>query len=122
MREKRRYTRIPYKAMAELVRENGEQLQGEVGNLCLKGMYVDLKGGKSLTTNEIVGFTIRSIELTDDVDIVGSAEVIWHDHKKGYGIFFVSIDLLGLDSLKRLIAFNYENAERIEKEFNSLIQ
>jgi hypothetical protein len=122
MREKRRYTRIPYKAMAELVRENGEQLYGEVGNLCLKGMYVDLKGVKSLTTNEIVGFTIRSTELNDDVDIVGSAVVIWHDQKKGYGIFFASIDLLGLGSLKRLIALNYENAERIEKEFNSLIQ
>jgi hypothetical protein len=122
MREKRHFTRIPYRAIAELIRENGEQLQGEIGNLCLKGMYVDIEDGKSLSTNEIVGFTIHSKEPADDLDIVGSAVVVWHDRKKGYGIFFASLDLLGLGALKRLIALNYENAERIEKEFNSLIQ
>ncbi len=122
MHEKRRYTRIPYKATAELVRESGEELRGVIGNLCLKGMYVDLKDGKRLTPNEIVGFTIRASELNDDVDVVGSAVVIWHDNKKGYGIFFASIDLLGLGTLKRLIALNYTDAGRIEREFNALIE
>ncbi|MBN1492688.1 MAG: PilZ domain-containing protein [Candidatus Omnitrophica bacterium] len=120
MQEKRKYTRISYTTDIELVRENGQKVTGEVLNICLKGSYVSLSKVQGLDINEIVSFSIRFAEINDIV-VTGSAVVIWHDNKRGYGLYFASLDLSGLGNLKRLIAINFKDADRIEKEFEGLI-
>ena len=121
MQEKRQFTRIPYKASIKLVKENGEKISGEVLNICLKGTYVSLSDGCQVAPNEIVAFSIAFDEIHDMV-IKGSAVVVWHSSHIGYGLYFASVDLVDRINLKRLIAINYNDAKKIEREFEEIIK
>lgn len=120
MRERRRFTRIPFDKRIVLKNEEGTTTVATIENLCLKGASVVFDDPRFAQQTDLLSFTI---ELSSDetMMIKGTAAVVWQKEQKA-GLYFVSMGIDYFILLRRLVELNYQDADVIEKELEQLIK
>jgi hypothetical protein len=116
--DKRRGTRVRFNVNAEL--SYGDQtIRGEVRNLSLKGMLVDVD--KTIPENTGLSITIylsgSSSSLT--LDMKG---VVVRSDQNGLAVLFKEIDVESFIHLRSVVGYNEGNEDKIMREFYDLIE
>jgi hypothetical protein len=118
MDEKRKFSRVPFLIKVK-VNWRDKQITGEIGNLSLRGMFIQMPPtipmGESLVVN---------LQLTGDssdlkVSIGGK---VVRDTPEGIGIEFEQIDLDSFIHLRNIVAYNSGNADHIDEEFLDFVK
>lgn len=117
--ERRRFSRIPFSAVAHLKSDKGEMhLNCPVLDVSLKGLLIDKPDGWRAQLED--GFDIDLILDHAQVVIKMQAQVA-HIDKSSIGFECEQIDLDSITHLKRLIELNLGDEAMLQRELAALI-
>ena len=111
--EKRHFTRVLFQTEA-IVRSGSKTLRGEIGNLSLKGMFLNVPGG--VPVNESVEVEILLSGSTSELALKMEGTVI-RDSPEGLAIQFKGMSLDSFIHLKNIISYNRGDEEQVMEEF-----
>lgn len=111
--DKRKCSRVDFRIDAT-VRYNGITFCGEVKNISLSGMFVEVKD--VLDLNTVVDVTINLTGVNPPISVNVSATVARSD-ENGIGLKFGNIDLDDFVHLKNIVIYNDGDQEKILEEY-----
>ena len=112
-RNRRRFSRIPFKAEASLILPDGEQ-HVDVLDLSLKGALIHPRTNMFVTVGTNCPLTIR---LDQDGTSIRMEVTVVHHLAKSYGLACRDIDLDSVTHLRRLVALNLGDEALADREF-----
>lgn len=115
---KRRGTRVRFNVNAELSYDD-KTIRGEVRNLSLKGMLVDVNTTVPENTDLAIIIYLAGSSSTLTLDMKGV--VIRCDHN-GLAVLFKEIDVESFIHLRSVVGYNEGNEDKIMREFYDLIE
>lgn len=114
--EKRKFTRIPFSAHAQLVNTEG-QWDSELLDVSLQGVLISTPQNWS---GEVGQRFLVNLEIKDsDITISMDAEVA-HQEQDKVGFHCKHIDLDSITHLRRLVELNIGNSEILHRELYAL--
>jgi len=116
MKNKRHFSRIEFAASTE-VNFNDQRFSGELLNISLKGALIEFDREVPLAPNDEC--TLR-IALTASEIILSFQARVAHLLERRCGFTFVGLDLETIIHLRRLLAINLGDDDRITREFTHL--
>ena len=114
--EKRHYCRVPFIHQARLSL-NGQQWNCSLLDISLKGVLMEPPENIDCNQDEL--YTIN-LTLSPEAQINMQARLI-HTEERHLGFKWVDIDLDSLTTLRRLLEFNLNDADEINRELADLI-
>jgi hypothetical protein len=115
---KRRGTRVRFNVNAELS-YGDETIRGEVRNLSLKGMLVDIN--TTVPENTELTITIYLSGSSSSLTLNMKGSVVRCD-QNGLAILFKEIDVDSFIHLRSVVGYNEGNESKIMREFYDLIE
>ncbi len=115
---KRRGTRVRFNVNAELS-YGDETIRGEVRNLSLKGMLVDID--TTVPENTELTITIYLSGSSSSLTLNMKGSVVRCD-QNGLAILFKEIDVESFIHLRSVVGYNEGNESKIMREFYDLIE
>jgi hypothetical protein len=97
----------------------GQTLTGEVRNLSLKGMLVDVI--TEVPANTELDIKIYLSGTSSSLTLGMKGRVVRHD-ENGLAVLFKEIDVESFIHLRSVVAYNEGNEEKIMREFYDLIE
>lgn len=111
---RRKVTRVPFDSLVSIRTENGE-IEATVNSrdISIKGIFVQTRQpfsvGDSCTISIVLGGSTSRESIKAEGKVVRREE-------SGVGIFFESVDLDSFMHLKKLVLYNADDPEEVEKE------
>lgn len=118
MRNRRLTTRVKYKHPAAVYMKD-KWFTGDIENISLKGVYVRIHKPSGVKIGEKAKCEIDLLS-GKRIKIKGSAKVVRNENKKGIALYFYSMRLKDLESLRRIVEYNLGDAQKIEDELREL--
>jgi hypothetical protein len=112
-RNRRKFSRIPFKAEASLLLPDGEQLVDLI-DLSLKGALVHPRAGMYVTVGTNCPLEIRLDQAGTNIRM---EVTVVHHLANRYGLACRDIDLDSVTHLRRLVALNLGDEALAEREF-----
>lgn len=114
--EKRHYSRVHFIASAHILLEERDW-ECQLLDISLKGLLIEPPQGLQMNQDELYSI---SLTLSDTVKINMSAKLI-HSEDNHLGLEWVDIDLDSLTTLRRLLEYNLNDPDEINREIGELI-
>jgi hypothetical protein len=114
--EKRHFCRIPFISHAQIALDN-KQLSCNLLDISLKGVLIEPLDSITLEQDKLYAF---ELSLSREVHINMNARVI-HAEDNHIGLEWNDIDLDSLSSLRRLLEYNLNDPEEINRELGELL-
>lgn len=114
--EKRHFSRVPFITSAHILLKD-QDWQCRLLDISLKGLLIEPLQGLQMNKDDL--YTI-SLALSDTVKINMSAKLI-HAEDNHLGLEWVDIDLDSLATLRRLLEYNLNDPDEINREIGELI-
>ena len=111
---RRKVTRVPFDSLVSIRTENGE-IEATVNSrdISIKGIFVQTRQpfsvGDPCTISIVLGGSTSRESIKAEGKVVRREE-------SGVGIFFESVDLDSFMHLKKLVLYNADDPEEVEKE------
>lgn len=115
---KRRGTRVMFNVNAELS-FGDETIRGEVRNLSLKGMLVDVDKPVPENTDLFITIYLSGSSSTLTLNMKG---VVVRSDLNGLAVLFKEIDVESFIHLRSVVGYNEGNEDKIMREFYDLIE
>ena len=113
----RRMSRISYKIEAEIKTAN-KDLHGEVCNLSLNGMFVNISDGFKI--GDEIKSTIHLSTVNSEMSLNLAGDVV-RIEPEGVAVQFKGIELDTFILLRNIVIYNNGNSDLIDKEFREYI-
>lgn len=142
MKERRKATRIKYRCEVTLSLENGISINGQVRDLSLRGAYITVGDLSLFQEGDRCGFQIRFSGVDDKITVTGAAKIArketeypdrkglghtpkendWGTGRQSLAICFLGVDTDDLEHLRRIIALNFGDTGKIDKELQAFTE
>ena len=116
--DRRNFWRLPFHAVARLVRADGNVHEGQLHDLSLKGALFEMENGDFCIPGERCRL---QIELSEEVPIRMQVTVM-HVEGHGAGLRCDEIDLDSITALRRVIELNAADPTLLERELGALMR
>jgi hypothetical protein len=116
--DKRRGTRVRFNVNAELSYDD-KTVRGEVRNLSLKGMLVDVDTTIPENTDLFITIYLAGSSSTLTLNMKG---LVVRSDQNGLAVLFQEIDVESFIHLRSVVGYNEGNEEKIMREFYDLIE
>ena len=110
----REFTRVPLQILVRVVGESGACEEGVARDLSLRGVY--LSGADTLVVGERCEV---ELELGGGEVTVRAYGRVARVERAGIAIEFTELPLDALDHLRKLVLYNAEDPDEVEREFRS---
>lgn len=117
-KEKRRFTRVNFKTTAEIVK-GSILISGEVKDISMKGAFVISK--EKLPVNQRVEISIFLSGPEPPLKVTITGRVI-RITPEGMAIDFEGMDIDSFNTLRKIVAYNLGDEERVRKEVLEYLQ
>ncbi len=115
--EKRKHTRVPFE-IESTVRYNGAEIQGQVLNMSLQGMFIDIDESIPVGTGVTVKLNLSSGGMARNITL--ESRIVRSD-SGGTGVKIMDLDLDSCLFLKDLMLNRCDEPARILDEFYEFI-
>jgi len=116
MDEKRKMTRVEFHIKGT-IRADGRKVSGEVSDLSLKGLFLQLEEPtEHFTLNDEVSIMINLSDPSSDIHIQADGKIV-RIEEKGLGVHLEHMDLDSFTHLKNIISYNIGDHEKVMDEF-----
>lgn len=116
LKEKRRFTRVPFQAKAEMTINNALYLSDKIDNLsvggCLLPIEVDVAAGTECRLNILLSGT--NSELS--VQVAGE---VFRSESGAVAVRFTEIEPDSLFHLQNIVLYNHPDTDKIEQEMKN---
>ncbi|MFZ5649152.1 MAG: PilZ domain-containing protein [Bacillota bacterium] len=116
--EKRSLSRVLFNTKA-IVRCRGTELDGEVENVSLNGMYIRTQ--QKIPIGEMVEITMHLAGDTSSLSINLEGKVI-RSAEGGIGLMYQKVDLDSFIHLRNIVSYNSVDSDRVMDEFLQFIK
>lgn len=119
--DRRRFERLPFESDVMLVK-NEEREQLELQDISLKGFLVSSPEKLDLVKNDEVRALIQLGNVGEDDPVIDLLAEVKHVGDEGVGAKWREIDGESFTHLSRLLKFNFDEPDRLLKEFDALVE
>lgn len=116
--EKRNLSRVLFNTKA-VIRYGGAEVDGEVENLSLNGMFIRTQ--QRIPLGETVEITIQLAGDTSSLSIDLEGKVI-RTAEKGVGLLYQKVDLDSFIHLRNIVSYNSTDSDSVMEEFLRFIK
>ena len=115
---KRRFSRVPFKVMADITVNEKLYYGNELFNLGMGGCLLSID--KDIDPGTACRVTIRLTGTSSELNVGVQGEIVRYDNGKA-AVKFTQIDPDSLYHLQNIVRYNSECPEKAEKEINKYI-
>lgn len=115
---KRKFTRTAFETRVDLLIA-GQVIQGELCDVSLKGVLVSVPSTEPVEIGQEVKIKIH---LSATELVISADGVVAHLEDERVGVKFTTIDIDSMTHLRRLLEYNTDDVDKIEKELSFLLE